>query len=108
MLGYALNRYLENANNNLVKFSLILQVQNWYPGWVHGGNETIPQEAARFVTYFQKSIHHKTRDGRPIVRAVGCAFFFASFLLRLPLRRFLLLLPSPQRRALHAYHPIVS
>ena len=52
-LSYALERYLEAENRNSLNFTLILQGNNWFPSIDHGGNESIQQEAERFVKYFQ-------------------------------------------------------
>ena len=38
--------------------SLILQA-SWFPSAAHGGNETLAQEAARLVGYFQLPFYHK-------------------------------------------------
>jgi hypothetical protein len=46
MLSYALELYLNNPNNHLVNFSLILQTpggSNWFPVGPAGGNETLDQ-----------------------------------------------------------------
>ena len=44
---------------------------NWYPVIDHGGNETIQQEAARYVSYFQMPNHHKVLNGRPLIFTLG-------------------------------------
>ena len=70
-LSYALERYFEAANNDIMNFTLILQGNNWYPTSDHGGNETMAQEAARFVSYFKMPNHHKVLGGRPLLFILG-------------------------------------
>lgn len=54
-----------------VKFALILQANNWYPAASHGGNETVEQEADRFVGYFRLPNHQVCCGGRPVVYVLG-------------------------------------
>jgi hypothetical protein len=54
-----------------VKFALILQANNWYPGASHGGNETVAEEADRFISYFQMPNHVTCCGGRPVVYVLG-------------------------------------
>jgi hypothetical protein len=67
-LSYALERYLSKPRP--VKFSLILQF-NWFPGCDHGGNETLEQEVARYVGYFQRPDYQRVSAGRPLVYLFG-------------------------------------
>jgi hypothetical protein len=39
----------------------------WFPAADHGGNETLVQEVARYVGYFQLPFYHKVLGGRPLV-----------------------------------------
>ena len=70
-LSYALERYFEASNAHLMNFTLVLQGSNWFPTSDHGGNETIAQEAARYVSYFQKTSYHKVLEGRPLLFVLG-------------------------------------
>jgi hypothetical protein len=70
-LSYALERYLEADNRHLLNFSLTLQGSNWFPSSDHGGNETIVEEAARYVRYFEMPNHHKVLGGRPLIFVLG-------------------------------------
>eukprot|EP00937_MAST-01D_sp_MAST-1D-sp2_P000780 g780.t1 len=72
-LSYALERYFEASNRKRMKFTLTLQGSNWFPVSDHGGNETIAQEAARYVRYFQMPEHHKVLGGRPLIFVLGTA-----------------------------------
>eukprot|EP00038_Savillea_parva_P009713 m.185359 g.185359 ORF g.185359 m.185359 type:complete len:423 (-) comp16422_c0_seq1:186-1454(-) len=70
-LSYALNQYLASPQRNQVNFSLILQANNWYPAAAHGGNETVEQEADRFITYFKMPNFQTCCGGRPVVYVLG-------------------------------------
>ena len=70
-LSYALERYFEARNRARMNFTLILQGNNWFPVSDHGGNESIAEEAARYVRYFQMESHHKVLGGRPLIFVLG-------------------------------------
>eukprot|EP00047_Mylnosiga_fluctuans_P014342 m.37633 g.37633 ORF g.37633 m.37633 type:complete len:395 (-) comp5455_c0_seq1:76-1260(-) len=64
-LSYALLRYLRYPSPP-VGFSLILQY-NWFPGEKHGGNETLAQEIARYISYFRMPQYQRVAGNRPLV-----------------------------------------
>eukprot|EP00051_Salpingoeca_urceolata_P004540 m.65671 g.65671 ORF g.65671 m.65671 type:complete len:376 (+) comp13682_c1_seq1:1665-2792(+) len=70
-LSYALELYLQNPNNKMVNFSLILQGGSWFPTSTLGGNETLEQEVDRYISYFRMPNHHKVLGGRPLVFVFG-------------------------------------
>lgn len=90
------SRYLNNPNNHLVNFSLILQSHasgSWFPTSELGGNETLDQETSRYVRYFQMPNYQKVgtpfpgsnpvaecMERQPIVSNCA-AFSFTSVLL---------------------------
>eukprot|EP00045_Choanoeca_perplexa_P012902 m.143533 g.143533 ORF g.143533 m.143533 type:complete len:400 (+) comp16175_c0_seq18:1369-2568(+) len=75
-LGYGLKRYLEldDSQRHGVNFTLLLQA-GWFPGQYHGSGETLTEEAARYVTYFQLPFYqHVSIHGgpaRPLVYLLG-------------------------------------
>jgi hypothetical protein len=70
-LSYAWNQYLAHPDNHKVNFTLLLQPGYWFPTALKGGNETLEQEVARYVSYFQMPNYQKVAGGRPLVFLFG-------------------------------------
>eukprot|EP01046_Picozoa_sp_COSAG06_P072226 COSAG06_NODE_21035_length_772_cov_0.946508_1_plen_215_part_01 len=70
-LSYAWNQYLAHPDNHKVNFTLLLQPGYWFPTALKGGNETLAQEVARYVTYFRMPNYQKVAGGRPLVFLFG-------------------------------------
>eukprot|EP00730_Choanoeca_flexa_P019484 TRINITY_DN9518_c0_g1_i3.p1 TRINITY_DN9518_c0_g1~~TRINITY_DN9518_c0_g1_i3.p1 ORF type:complete len:423 (+),score=53.60 TRINITY_DN9518_c0_g1_i3:818-2086(+) len=70
-LAYGLDRYLEldDSQRRGVNFTLLLQA-GWFPGKYHGSGESIEQEVARYVSYFQLPYYQTVVDDnvrRPLI-----------------------------------------
>lgn len=72
-LSYAWNQYLAHPDNHKVNFTLLLQPGYWFPTALKGGNETLDQEVARYISYFKMANYQKVLGGRPLVFLFGGA-----------------------------------
>ena len=72
-LSYAWEQYLAHPDNHKVNFTLLLQPGYWFPTSLKGGNETLEQEIARYISYFKMPNYQKVLGGRPLVFLFGAA-----------------------------------
>ena len=71
-LSYAWNQYLAHPDNHRVNFTLLLQPGYWFPTALKGGNETLAQEIARYVSYFKMPNYQRVLGTRrPLVFLFG-------------------------------------